>query len=178
MLKRKTTVKYHSHVFDCIFHMPCCIINWYLKCLSPFIEFWCCKKNALSFVWIHPGALIILSFVIAFFGRSFLALKVNCFKFIITYWYIIYQNERYFLKFNCLTFFSYILFQNRLHQLFHVFLNFIFNKCHGFLHIFFFKIVYINCFMFFLILSLINVVVKSMFVLNYVRIVEIFVIVS
>ena len=53
MLKRKTTVKYYSHVFDFIFHMPYCIVNCYLKRLSPFIEIWCCKKNALSFIWIQ-----------------------------------------------------------------------------------------------------------------------------
>ena len=31
ILKRKTTVEYHSQVFDFIFHMPYCIINCYLK---------------------------------------------------------------------------------------------------------------------------------------------------
>ena len=36
-----------------IFHMPYRIVNCYLKRISPFFEIWSCKKNALSFIWIH-----------------------------------------------------------------------------------------------------------------------------
>ena len=50
MLKRKTTVKYHSQVFDYIFNVPYRAVNCYLKRLGPFVEIWCCKKNALSFI--------------------------------------------------------------------------------------------------------------------------------
>ena len=31
MLKRKTTVEYHSKIIDFLFHVPYCIVNCYLK---------------------------------------------------------------------------------------------------------------------------------------------------
>ena len=67
MLKRKTTVEYHSQDFDFISHVLYSIVNCYLKCLSPFAEIWCLKKNALGFIWIH-------------FRTIFNVLFFHCFK--------------------------------------------------------------------------------------------------
>ena len=68
MLKRKTTVEYHSKVFDFIFLMLYRTVNCYLKCLGPFIEIWCCKMNALSLIRIHFETIFTVQFFHCFYA--------------------------------------------------------------------------------------------------------------